>query len=213
MRGIEIVPVPVVTIHDIPFEWPTQLAEKSPDWILFSSSAGVTSFCNQLERSSVSLPETVRIGTIGKKTTEAAVERGLRVAFQPSQSYGETLFKEFIDTVIQGGETVVYARAIETAFDPASLFAEKNIRYFPMCCYDVRPNAVESSIIESFDPEDYLLFTSPTAVCSFHEQFGVPKMTAIAIGNTTGDAMRQHGWHEHHMLDVPDITRVLEICS
>lgn len=210
-RGIEVIPVPLIAIQQIQFEWPLRLSTVSPDWVLFSSAAGVSAFFDNMQRLSITLPSSARFAAIGDKTAEAIRAVGLEVSYVPSEAYGKVLFAEFIEHVVREREIVVYARAIDVAYDPAQLFAEHGIDYISLVCYATMSRAIDPNLIDGFNSEDYLLFTAPSAVRSYQEQFGKPRMQVVAIGHTTGGEMKLQGWSGYTSLPTPDITKILEL--
>jgi len=55
-RGIDIVPLPVIEICHLPFEWPAKLSTEKVDWLFFTSSSGVVSFFERLIQLKLKLP-------------------------------------------------------------------------------------------------------------------------------------------------------------
>jgi uroporphyrinogen-III synthase len=210
-RGIEVIPVPLISIRPVMFEWPSELVGRSPDWVMFSSATGVSSFLDNLQKLGIRLPSWVRYASIGEKTADTMGAYGLEATYVASKAYGKVLFQEFVEKVVGKNEIVVYARAVDVAYDPAPLFVECGIRYHSLICYATVPKAIDSALISDFDSEDYLLFTAPSAVRSYQEQFGVPRMRIVAIGDTTGSEMDRQGWSGFTSLPVPDIESILEV--
>ena len=209
-RGIEVIPLPVIATHPVAFDWPADSGPEQVDWLVFSSAVGVSSFFDRLEALGITLTDSTRIAAVGEKTAEALTDRGSRVDHIPSESYGQILFEELAVSVVRPGETVLYARAADVNFDPAELFAQHGINYFAVVCYETVPQKVNAGVIERFSERDYILFTAPSTVRSFHEQFGPPTAKAIAIGNSTGSEMWKLGWAGFSWLSKPDINLVLE---
>ena len=71
-------------------------------------------------------------------------------------------------------------------------------------------NFLNKEIVEKFDLDDKILFTAPSAVTSYNNQFGKPRALPVAIGNTTADQMRQAGWGTIEILRQPDVNLILE---
>jgi uroporphyrinogen-III synthase len=208
-RGITVVPVPVMKTQLLDFSWPEELTG-SPDWVVVSSAAGSRSFiegCTTLGRTDWL---EFRYAAIGEKTSEALRQFGISPQVISSRAYGETLFKELVREHLRPGQTVLYARGAEVNFDPADLLASHKVTYYPVICYETIPLEVDQKIIDSFLAHDYMLFTAPSAVQTFHRQFGIPQMRTIAIGTTTGAEMAQFGWPDPLLLTRPDISTVLE---
>ena len=208
-RGITIVPVPVIETRPLAFSWPKELAA-NPDWVVVSSAAGVRSFvegCQTLGRTDYL---NFKYAAIGDKTAEALRDLNITPAVISSHAYGEALFEELVARYVQSGQSVLYARGAEINYDPADLLASRQIRYFPVICYETISLKVDKETIDSFSPHDFVLFTAPSAVRTFHRQFGVPKVRTIAMGTTTGAEMMQFGWPNPLLLARPDISTVLE---
>lgn len=209
VRGITIVPVPVIKTRALPFSWPLNCTDK-PDWVVVSSAAGVRSFLDGCAALKPTDYREFKYAAIGEKTGDALREAGIAPKVVSTRAYGETLFEELAAAHIRPGQTVVYARGVEVNYDPADLLASRQIRYYPVICYETIPLSVDRKIIDSFSGRDYLLFTAPSAVRAFHRQFGVPKMSIIAMGTTTGAEMARFGWPLPLFLTQPDISTVLE---
>lgn len=212
-RGIELIAVPLIEIEQIPFVWPAQFCASSPNWVMFSSAAGVTSFFERLREMSVTLPSDVKFAAIGEKTADAIRTMGRNIDYVPSQSYGKVMFEEFVERIVTPKDVVLYPCASDIPYDPALLFSERGIEYIPLVCYATRSRELDPTVIENFDSCDYLLFTAPSAVRSYQEQFGQPRMHAVAIGNTTGSEMKRQGWIKYSALPSPDIKNILEMVT
>lgn len=208
-QGIEIVPLPLFSIHDVSFKWPPA-KEKAVDWIAFSSPQGVDSFFRGLDRSGTHVSEQVKMAAIGGKTAAELSRLGIKTAFMPSKSYGRTLFEEMLGGVIHSGETLVYARGKDISFDPAEIMMKSDIIYHPVICYRTEEVKVDPKLAESFEGGDTVLFTAPSAVQAYHRQFGSPRARALAIGETTAGEMDKLDWPRHETMLMPDVDTVLE---
>jgi uroporphyrinogen-III synthase len=208
-RGITIVPVPVIETRPLAFSWPQELAA-TPDWVVVSSAAGVRSFaegCQTLGRTDYL---NFKYAAIGDKTAEALRDLNISPLVVASRAYGEALFEELVARHVLPGQSLLYARGAEINYDPADLLASRRIWYYPVICYETISLKVDQQVVDSFSPHDYVLFTAPSAVRTFHRQFGVPKVRTIAMGTTTGREMAQFGWPDPLLLAQPDISTVLE---
>lgn len=208
--GIEIVPWPLISTHAIPFSWPDNLDTASIDWLIFSSRNGVRFFLDRLNELGVSLHDKTRIAAVGNKTAISLRERSLDVAFLPDTSNGETMFRQLVSSRIAEGEKVVYARAARVNFDPTVLMNEAAIDYIPIVCYETTPEPLGSDVVGMVSENDWALFTSPSAVESFHRQHGRPGARLIAIGPTTEAAMKQAGWSGVTVMKEPDLNMIAE---
>ena len=209
-RDITIVPLPLIRASARSFDWPLLLDIEEIDWLLFSSANGVNAFQAALKEKCLALSQSTKIGAVGGKTEEAVLSWGLTVDFVPSESYGKTMFDELSEQYDLSGKTVVYARGDAINFDPAELLAEKAAGYFPIICYDTIVVTVDRSTISHFSINDYILFTAPSAVSSYQEQFGKPLAKLIAIGKTTAGRMEACGWVAANVMREANVEKVLE---
>ena len=208
--GVEVVPLPVIETQPIPFEWPEGLDEAGVGWLMFTSANGVHSFFNRMEQIGRSLSGRTRIGTVGRKTAEALNEHGHTADFLPSEPYGETFFTEWADAGTHTGETVMFARGEKINFDPRDIMTQLKAQYFPLVCYQTCPRPVESELIRPFSDNDYILFTAPSCVRSYQEQFDRPVARPVAIGRSTAAEMNHLGWNEVIIMEHADVDNILE---
>ena len=208
--GIEIISLPVIETVSLPFEWPKDLAPEELDWLLFTSAKGVHSFFNCIQQTSVKLSNRTRIGTVGAKTGAAVTEYGRKVDFIPSDSYGEIFFTEWVDSAAKEGDTVLFARAEIVNFDPAPVMEKLKAHYFPLVCYQTLPRTIKSELIEDFSNDDYILFTAPSCVDSYQQQFNKPVAKPIAIGRSTAYAMNRLGWYGFITMKHAEVDNILE---
>jgi uroporphyrinogen-III synthase len=180
-RGIEIVPLPVIS-----------------------------SFLNRLHDLNITLHKQTRFAAVGEKTAEVIELFGYAVSLVPSESYGQALFEELAISIAKSGQVVLYARAEDAIFDPSELLADNGIEYHSLICYMTVPRELSKDAVLQFSSNDYILFTAPSTVRSYHQQFGPPRAKAIAIGNSTSTEMWKHGWTGFSFMTKPDINLVLE---
>lgn len=207
-KGIEIIPLPLVVTQAIKFELTDQL-KNNPDWILFTSANGVVCFLKRLEELNFSLPPTTKFGVVGKKTMRALDRFGYKPTLVASDTYGQILFDEFMNQV-DNDQLVLYARAEEVILDPRELLEENGYIFSDVICYRSIPNQLDNDLITQFEPDDSILFTAPSSVRSYSEQFEHPKSKLIAIGTTTAQAMEDAGWDNITIMKIADVDKVLE---
>lgn len=233
--GVEIVPLPFTQTQPTPFELPDAISLDQVDWLFFTSANGVRSFFAPFDSAQ---GDTVKpcfsrsarhytkvsfggvqgervdarpkIAAVGVKTAAALKAVGYVVDFQPTVANGSSLFKEFIGSHLNESGVILYARAKRVNFDPQELFAATNYKYNPVICYETVPIEVDQQVVARLNDKDYILFTAPSAVCTYNEKFGAPTARPIAIGPTTATAMTNSGWSEFATMKQPDVDRVLE---
>ena len=209
-RGIEIQPLPLIEFEPVTFDWPPLTRNERVDWIAFTSANGVETFFATLADQYQDLDSAIKLAVIGSRTESALRAAGHSPDYVASQAYGETLFRELASGIVHPGYTLVYARPESVSFDPEAVLDEAAIEYIPLICYRTRQEQVDPKLVDGLSGDDYILFTAPSTVYSYHRQFGCPTATPIAIGETTGSAMRACGWEATKALPRPDIDSVLE---
>lgn len=209
-KGIEVIALPITTSRSVNFSWPTRTNPETIDWVFFTSAQGVTSFFDRLSDLGIRLGQTVRYAVIGRKTAQVLESYGFGSSFEPSESYGRALFEEFAQDAARGGERVIYARAHDVNYDPADLFRELRIDYVPIVCYRTVPRPVSRKLVDQFSGGDYILFTAPSTIAAYHQQFGEPSATPIAIGRSTASAMSEYAWSGFVTMKKAEIDKVTE---
>ncbi len=209
-QGVEIIPLPLITIKSIPFDLPADVSLEKVDWLLFSSANGVEAFFTRVSELGLKKDYHTRIGTVGAKTAEAVYKFGYTVDFIPSEAYGTLFFPEFIDGPYEKGQTVLYARGREVNFDPLPLFMDRQASYVPIVCYQGIANRLEPSTVENLTGNDCILFTAPSSVRAYQQLFGAPKARIIAIGRTTAAEIENFGWPVANIMATPSVDNILE---
>jgi uroporphyrinogen-III synthase len=208
--GVDIVPIPVTEIKEIPFAWPKILISNDPTWVIFTSANAVNSFFSRLNELNINTSESTQYAAIGNKTAQSLHDKGYKVSYKSPEPYGESFFKAFILEKLKTDDIVVYPRAKRVVNNPEALFEKANAQYFPIICYETNSTPLDNNSSDKFDNNDFILFTAPSAVVSFHEQFGIPTAHSVAIGKTTAARMSVLGWQNINVLPDPDINQILE---
>jgi uroporphyrinogen-III synthase len=209
-RGVDIVPLPVTESVAVDFDWPDGLAVETIDWVVFTSRHGVDAFFTRLQAIGLQVDSRTRLAAVGQRTAEAVLQHSASVDFMPSQAYGRTLFSELLAFLPDKAGIVVYPRARQISFDPAGLFRESQVRYYPIVCYETMPRTVDPVVARKLSADDWILFTAPSAIDAYLEQFGKPTARPIAIGRTTAARMTELGWPGFITMEHPEINSVLE---
>jgi uroporphyrinogen-III synthase len=210
-RGVEIVPLPLTEIEYLNPRLPEGFKLDSQDWVIFTSGNCVDAFQRVVEQRAIKLPAKFQIAAVGKKTQEAVEEAGWTVDYLPSEPYGKLLFEQFIARHQSTKCRVIYARAEHVNLDPDVLFESAGIEYLPLVCYRTLSRKIDSKTIDGLTSADAILFTAPSAVRAFAEQFGKPRARVIAIGGTTAAQIEKLDWGKPSIMPEPDIEKVLEL--
>ncbi|MEE8576771.1 MAG: uroporphyrinogen-III synthase [candidate division Zixibacteria bacterium] len=208
--GGELVPLEFSSVRNLSFEWPDELLPENTDWVIFSSSNGVTSFFERLGKLGISVSSNTKFAANGESTANRLREHRFEPNFIPESASGKALFEQFTGTQLKQGDTVVYARAKKVHTDPENLLTEAGAKYFPIITYEMIPNDVSPETVESLGANDYILFTAPSAAEAYHENFQKPKAHLLAIGPSTAEEMTSLGWTEPVTMKNTDVDSVLE---
>jgi len=210
-RGVEIVPLPLTEVEFLNSKFPDKPKLRPQDWVIFTSANGVRAFLSIVQQQKVELPAKFQIAAVGKKTRQAIEAAGWEVDFLPSEPYGKILFEEFIARHQSTNCRVIYVRAEQVNFEPDVLFESAGIKYIPIVCYKTVIRRLDSALLEGLASEDAILFTAPSSVRAFAEQFGEPVARSIAIGRTTAAEIEKLEWGTAIVMPEPDIEKVLEL--
>lgn len=142
------------------------------NWVFFTSPQSVRSVCEQVE-----LSKDIQIAVLGKGTAKALAEFGLKADFTGIDSDTHQVAQDFLSHI--GNKTVYLPVGKQTlgvleAVIPADQLIKQTV-------YDTLSKSVKLEI----EP-DVLVFTSPSNVASYLQQYQLKSyQRIIVIGNTT----------------------------
>ena len=201
--GIEAFAVPVTKVIYLADLSLPDLADYT--WLAFTSVNGVNAFKDTLITSGKSLPETIKIASVGSGTA-MEIKRLLRPPdLIPRNPDGLSLAKEILETRDSASELSILWPCAENALTnfPDGL-RESGARIDRWICY--RVERIESSALavelKSIAPWDIALFAAPSAVRSFTAAW--PRkdgFTALAIGQTTLKELLNSGFSDTAVSD------------
>lgn len=205
--NIHIVPLPLTTISSL-IDNENHIPDLSQyDWLFFTSAHGVHTF---FENCHQPIPDSIQIASVGEKTSESIISYGLSVHFQPTEAYGKKLFLEFKEAHENEELKILFIRAEIVNVEPNEIFTHSTIKYNEMIAYRTVENFINEDEIKTLTNEDFILFTAPSSVQAYKNQFGTPIAKLIAIGKTTQQAIEDNNWKTYKVLDKPEIQSVLE---
>ncbi|MDF1544983.1 MAG: uroporphyrinogen-III synthase [bacterium] len=210
LSDIDIVPLPFLRTEPLDFELPKEVLLDQSSWLVFTSSQAVRLFFERLRKNSATLPYGVKIAVVGSKTAALVCEQGKTVDMIPTTAGSKGLFEELLKDHIQAHDTIVYARADRVSFDPELLLSNANVKYYPLICYRTIVERLDSEETEKLTPSDFILFTSPSTVRAYSDQFGLPIAKPIALGRSTAEQMSQLGWELFNEMKTANVNLVLE---
>lgn len=123
---------------------------------------------------------------VSTPTAVYAQKMGMR-PLQNAHGYGKELFeivkKNYTD------KKIFFPHAKVLAFDMIWHLRQHNIDFQEICVYETLCSAKENV---AFKQEDIFIFTSPSTVACFEENYGFfSGLKAVAIGKTTKEALPQ----------------------
>jgi hydroxymethylbilane synthase len=151
-------------------------------WIFFSSRNCVKYFFTQ----NPTIPEGVKIGSIGGSTAEALTKRGIESDFTGDGPDTIAIAKEF--TKICGDEIILFPQSTASYRTVQKQFANQN-QVIDLVVYDTIENE-KANIPDT----DIVVLTSPSnAILYFRKKHVLPDQVFIPIGNSTADILKQKG--------------------
>jgi uroporphyrinogen-III synthase len=191
---IEIQPVPLsAKMKDILNE----LAQF--DWLVFTSPNGIHCFFEQLKnvRGDYSLPERIKIATVGKKTAAKLASYGHSAYFINHGQTGDEFSEELYQQVTDGQQVLLPVGNLARHLIEEKLSGKANVTRLEIY-HTVMPEVINSDILRSIEADDYelMIFTSPSGIDNFMQLIEIPKASALriaCIGFTTAKAAETHG--------------------
>lgn len=174
------------------------------DWIIFTSAQGVNATVQRRDGTGIRGPagRRTRIATVGPATTKAAIEAGLRVAFEPSRYLTEALAHELPDVA---GRRILLLRAEVASPDLPRVLGERGAHVDDVAAYRTYANPEASSIVHELARSesrlDWILFTSSStvdALVSLVSPETLGRFLAVpvgVIGPVTARAASAAGFH------------------
>jgi hydroxymethylbilane synthase len=157
------------------------------DWIFFSSKTAVHYFFSQeIPYSSIS-----KFAAMGSTTAAALIELGINPSFVGNDKNTKTTSQDFM--AVCKGTSVLFPgakngmRSIQQEIGDNAILQD-------VAVYQTIQKDISSNI-----DADIHVFTSPSTVKSFLNQCKLPIKKAVAIGETTASALREHGISEVHI--------------
>lgn len=191
---------------------------KSADWVVFTSSNGVSFFLEKLDELGETIEELNRkkVGVVGERTKEEVEKNGVEVSFIPSRFTTENLGKEL---PIKRGEKVFLPRAGIATPLLAKLLESRGAEVFNIPIYQtefVRRDSTELEKLLKTNQIALLTFTSPSTVQGFMEGVGegVRKKAldseVLSIGPVTTRTLKKYGFKKIHTAEVHTTEGMIE---
>ena len=196
------------------------------DWWLITSQRAVefaAARCRALGAQVADLAHVVRVGAVGVATAEAARCAGIAVEYVAKQQSAPGLAEELAGKV--AGKRVLLLRSnLADSALPTSL-AARGAEITDVIAYRTLPPAdqVRKRLTEiSWEHVDAAIFFSPSAIRHLADTIGAEKMkeisakaVSVAVGPTTAEAARKHGFERCVQAEEPSsaaVAHALEEC-
>ena len=137
----------------------------------------------------------VPVTAVGDSTAAAVEAAGGNIEMASHSGAGE-LIRKLAPTV--AGRSVVFPHA--AGADPSTIesLEKAGARVTAIPVYETRP------IAPGLDPVDVVIFASPSAITGWRRSRGLDDLVVAVIGETTGQALAEHGYEAHVIPDRPD---------
>lgn len=196
------------------------------DWWLITSQHAVefaAARCHALGAQLAELAHVVRVGAVGVATAEAARRAGIAVEYVAKQQSASGLAEELAGKVACKRVLLLRSNLADSAL-PTSL-AARGAEVSDIIAYRTLPPAdqVRKRLTEiSWEHVDAAIFFSPSAIRHLAEAIGAEKMkeisakaVSVAVGPTTAEAARKHGFERCAQAEEPSsaaVAHALEEC-
>ena len=163
-------------------------------WIVFTSKNTVRIFMDILREHDMTLPQKVRIATVGRKTAEVVRTYGLEVAFVPTREDGQGLLAELPKAMTKTDTEVLLPQGEAAPELLRDGFAKTGLHITHGTLYKTCPADPKTLPEIDLSAIAWYLFTSPLSV-RFFKELGhtLPDNCRIAaIGEPTATALKKH---------------------
>lgn len=165
-------------------------------WVLLTSANGVHGFFQLLRQYDMTLPQTLKIGVVGKKTEKVLNAYGYSASFVPETFDALAMAEGFMSFYEKRKKPVLLIRGNLSRKTLPEKFREAQIPFETLEVYETmyaRESQQELNRVLPF--VDYITFTSPSTVEAFTALAAhIPeKATYICIGQTTEEKAEEAG--------------------
>ena len=185
--SLDLIHLPIITFKKLPYE--KSILNKQYDYAVITSKNTVRFFKDELNMLDVK-----HIASIGKTTSEALVEAGFHVDFEPSD-YTQEGFKE--EFKVEKGMRVLYPASKDKRLIMRDYFLSEGADLIDLPLYAPAPNEKTISELKRILSDiDGITFSSPSGVHAFMAQFKKEDLTdlkVISIGHVTQSALLSYG--------------------
>ncbi|MFD1065402.1 uroporphyrinogen-III synthase [Oceanobacillus locisalsi] len=165
-------------------------------WVLLTSANGVHGFFQLLRQQNIVLPQTVKIGVVGKRTEDVLKTYGYNASFVPETFDALAMAEVFMSHYKKKDKPVLLIRGnLSRKTLPEKLY-EAQIPFETLEVYETMyARESKQALNRVLSSVDYVTFTSPSTVEAFAALAAyIPeKATYICIGQTTEEKAEEEG--------------------
>ena len=187
---IEVIAAPESVLDEV------RSTSADADWIMITSSRAV-----ELTWPSGGMTD-VPVAAVGASTAAAveAAEGSVEIA---GHSGAGDLTARLAPMV--AGRSVVFPHAAGTDLSTIESLEKAGARVTAIQVYETRP------IAPGLDPVEVVIFGSPSAITGWCRSRGLDDLVLAVIGETTGQALIEHGYEAHVIPDRPDYETLVTV--
>ena len=191
-RNLELISHSFLEFRQVDFD-----VNPSTEIIFFGSPRAVEFFTNK-----VTIASTVKIASVGSKTTQSLEQLGYTVDFSGNSSDSTIVAQEF--KAWAGNRTILFPLSDISLKTIVSQFEARQIK--ELVVYET---IIKHEVIESCD---VYVFTSPSNLRGFLELNSVPKNSIIiAWGRSTANELDKLNIQVDHVLNSPSMLNLTEV--
>ncbi|MBD3166639.1 hypothetical protein GF324_08570 [bacterium] len=166
------------------------------NWAAFTSVNAVIAFQKFLRYHKDRLPKSLHLAAIGRRTAEEVEKAFGRVDFVSPEGHGGPFARHLLQAAEPAPEAVLWPCAEATTGTFSRPLKEAGVEVAALLLYRTlarKPNALRKEL-QPTRPWDAIVFAAPSAVRAFVDTDEPPwDATTVAIGDTTGRALRRYG--------------------
>jgi uroporphyrinogen-III synthase len=198
-EGRQVLELPLLRFVAVPPE--PGLADRTFDWILFTSPQGVRAFF----ASGLRVGD-ARLGTLGEGTARSLAEAGRSDNLGIQARDGRELATAFV-ALGEEGCRVLLPGPRKRGPEVMEILTEAGFQVTTAVLYETMPVPAEELPDQPFAEGDVVLFCSPSTVRAFCARWNT-RPCAVAIGETTAAVTRQEGFPTT-VAETPDLDAMI----
>ncbi|GET34167.1 hypothetical protein PbJCM13498_30300 [Prolixibacter bellariivorans] len=202
-EGATLLEFPMIEIQPVPLSGKMEKILKDLsrfDWLVFTSPNGVHCFFEQLKniRGDFSLPEKIKIATVGKKTAAKLAPYGHSARFINHGQTGDEFAEELCEQVTDAQQVLLPVGNLARHLIEEKLAGKAKVVRLEVY-QTIMPETFDTEVQKRIEADDYelMIFTSPSGIDNFirltEKQLTPSALRIACIGFTTAKAAGNYG--------------------